>query len=198
VIVIPSPVLLQLPAAQPPDEGLYQAAAEPLVELVLQQATGQAGSDPHGFRWQPLLDALRLWQVWQAGGALAGERVEVIRRFYVRTSSASFFPMCETSSLWRLTGQLVVRLCLELVDPSLPPQRLNLLADADPVYTHARARPWGELVALETLVEYAVAQYGPERLPVLLRALDDYDTWNILIPAVYGVSVADFEQGWQD
>ena len=55
----------------------------------------------------------------------------------------------------------------------------------------------GQTVALATLIEYAVAAYGREQLPMLVTSLRQYDSWETLIPAVYGVSVAEFEAGWQ-
>jgi hypothetical protein len=55
----------------------------------------------------------------------------------------------------------------------------------------------GQTVALATLIEYAVATYGRERLPALVAGLGRYHSWQTLLPAVYGVSTAEFEQGWQ-
>jgi hypothetical protein len=54
----------------------------------------------------------------------------------------------------------------------------------------------GQTVALATLVEYAVATYGRERLPALVTGLGQSDSWETLLPAVYGVSAAEFEAGW--
>jgi hypothetical protein len=39
-----------------------------------------------------------------------------------------------------------------------------------------------------TLIEYAVVAYGHEQLSVLLAGLTQYDDWDILLPAAYGVS----------
>jgi hypothetical protein len=55
----------------------------------------------------------------------------------------------------------------------------------------------GRTVALATLIEYAVATYGRERLPALVAGLGQYDRWDTLLPAVFGVSAAEFEAGWQ-
>jgi hypothetical protein len=52
-------------------------------------------------------------------------------------------------------------------------------------------------VALATLIEYAVATYGRDRLPVLMAGLGQSESWDTLLPAVYGVSSAEFEAGWQ-
>lgn len=47
------------------------------------------------------------------------------------------------------------------------------------------------------MIEYAVAAYGHEQLPVLLAGLAHYDDWDTLLSAVYGVSSSEFKQGWQ-
>jgi hypothetical protein len=76
-----------------------------------------------------------------------------------------------------------------------PPRKLAMLALSD----NYRWKPWqwGEIAALESLVDYAVTTYGVERLPVLLQALDSSDNWTDLVQTVYGISTAEFEQGWQ-
>ena len=55
----------------------------------------------------------------------------------------------------------------------------------------------GQTVVLATMVEYAVVTYGRERLPTLVAGLGQYESWETLIPAVYGVSPTEFEAGWQ-
>jgi hypothetical protein len=42
-----------------------------------------------------------------------------------------------------------------------------------------------------------VTTYGRERLPVLIAGLGQYDTWETLLLAVFGVSAAEFEAGWR-
>jgi hypothetical protein len=39
--------------------------------------------------------------------------------------------------------------------------------------------------------------YGCERLPALVAGLGQSESWETLWPAVYGVSAAEFEAGWQ-
>jgi hypothetical protein len=56
----------------------------------------------------------------------------------------------------------------------------------------------GEAIALSTVIEYSVGVYGAESLPALLEGLNRYETWDLLVPAVYGVSPAEFEAGWQE
>jgi hypothetical protein len=63
---------------------------------------------------------------------------------------------------------------------------------------HSRLRlsPLAAPVALETMVEYAATTYGSERLPALLAALPHHTSWETLLPAVFGVSITEFESGW--
>jgi hypothetical protein len=55
----------------------------------------------------------------------------------------------------------------------------------------------GTNIASFTLIDYAVETYGRETLPVLMDALGTHPHWITVIPAVYGVSVAEFEAGWR-
>jgi hypothetical protein len=50
---------------------------------------------------------------------------------------------------------------------------------------------------VEELTEYAVAIHGRECLPTLLEALGKHNTWEGVIPGVFGVSDDEFEAGWQ-
>lgn len=79
----------------------------------------------------------------------------------------------------------------QLVVPLRPSEYLE---EPDPL---RRTPHPGETVALATPIDYAVATYGRGRLPMLVAGLGHYDRWETLIPAVYGVSSADFEAGWQ-
>jgi hypothetical protein len=55
----------------------------------------------------------------------------------------------------------------------------------------------GQTVALATLVEYAVATYGRERLPALVAGIGQHKSWDTPLPTVFGVSAPEFETGWQ-
>jgi len=54
----------------------------------------------------------------------------------------------------------------------------------------------GKTVARPILIKDAVATFGRERLPVLVAGLGHYDIWEMLLPAVYEVSLAECEAGW--
>jgi hypothetical protein len=82
--------------------------------------------------------------------------------------------------------------------PRHPLACLDQLAVPAPAgYTQEGTPVWGQTVALATFIEYAVATYGRERLPELVAGLGQSDSWETLVPAVFGVSVAQFEEGWQ-
>lgn len=71
-------------------------------------------------------------------------------------------------------------------------RRLNtaLAADTLPVIDRQAA-------AAVTLVEYAIDTYGSDKLPQLLAALAQHDTWQTLVPAVFGLPAEQFERAWQ-
>ena len=48
-----------------------------------------------------------------------------------------------------------------------------------------------------TVVAYGVETYGRDTLGPLLRATSEHETWESLVPAVYGVSAETFEAGWR-
>ena len=100
--------------------------------------------------------------------------------------------------------------CIEVSDavwyaaawsPRGPLTRLDqLIASALPDVDGVRfegASAWGQTVLLATLVDYVVATYGREQLPALVAGLGQFSSWETLLASVYGVSVAEFEAGWQ-
>jgi hypothetical protein len=54
-----------------------------------------------------------------------------------------------------------------------------------------------ETILTAALLDYIAATYGPEQIGVLWPFLRESKEWATLIPAVFGVSVAEFEAGWQ-
>jgi hypothetical protein len=59
----------------------------------------------------------------------------------------------------------------------------------DPNYTLA------DTVA-DPLAEYIFASYGTEYIPPLLDACTNYQTWNEVAPAVFGVTAEEFRADW--
>lgn len=199
VILLPSPLLLHLPVQHPAAEWLYQAAAVEVIRAVLRELIPNVRFGEGEFRWDSLLKALQLWQVWQAGGALAGERVEVLRQVYAAAPDAETIAACRVDLLLRLATD-VFQICDEPAWQTAPVAGKPPLRPPRELMHPVAPQLWGgglETVALETMVEYVVARYGVERLPRLVQALSDHASWQTLIPAVFGISADEFEAGWQ-
>jgi hypothetical protein len=220
-IIVASPALYLAPVELSDVELLVQSLALALSGHVLAQAKEQYRP---GVSWQPMLDGLGLWQVWDLDLPLAAWRTEVVTWLYTNLYSTGsrqppvlperYTDLCAAHTLWMPSPvQLGIPLaCSELDwenwyyqswgprDPLLRLDQLTLWTPPDESIgqTGASYVPHpGQTVALATLVEYAVTTYGRERLPALVAGLGRYNTWDRLLPAVFGVSAAEFEAGWQ-
>jgi hypothetical protein len=219
--VVPSPAVYWAPVEVTDAELLAQSIALPLLSHVLAQASEQYQIDS---AWQPLVSGLYLWQAWDLDLPLAAWREEVVTWLYADEPAIPpghpvvlperYTALCAAHTLWMQHPiQIEIPLwCTELdrkwyhlsVYSHNPPMRLTQLGFPVPAYEyvyahgelHRKNHP-GQTVALATLVEYAVATYGRERLPVLVAGLGHYESWDTLLPAVFGVSPAEFEAGWQ-
>jgi hypothetical protein len=201
---------------------LAHSIALPLLERVLAQA-----SEQYAIRapWQPLLDGLRLWQVWDLDLPLAAWQEEVVTWVYADLPTtrpgqtvvlpARYKALCAAHHLW-LPSPVQIEiplLCAKLAWEDLllspwgwydPLTRLAQLGvplrpgkyREEPDSLRLVRHP-GHTVAQATLVEYAVATSGRERLPGLVAGLGHYASWDTRLPAVLGVSAAEFEAGWQ-
>jgi hypothetical protein len=79
-----------------------------------------------------------------------------------------------------------------------PPDRLRELIMPAPYLLLATTESWIHALAFETVFDYALAAYGADSLPALMEGFRRYSTWSELIPAVFRVSVEEFERGWQE
>jgi hypothetical protein len=217
---VPSPAVYLAPSELTDAELLAQSIVFPLLAHVLAQA-----SDQHqiGAAWQPLLGALHLWQVWDLELPLSAWQKEVVQWLYIDLPASRpgavvlpehYTALCAAHKLWLPSpAQLNIPLVCTGRDwehwlfsswgPRDPLTRLDQLAvpvrpgkDGASSRSNQVHHP-GQTVALATLIEYVVATYGRKRLPALVAGLGQYDSWDTLIPAVYGVSPAEFEAGWQ-
>lgn len=57
--------------------------------------------------------------------------------------------------------------------------------------------PGSDAIVLATVFEYVTATYDQEMIPRLLAAIPEHEQAETLIPAVFGVPLADFAQGWR-
>lgn len=212
---VPSPALYLAPVALSDAQILAQSIALPLLDYLLVQASKHQDLPSS---WQPLLDGLRLWQLWNLELPLALWREDVVQWLYADLPTAAarqppplpdrYADLCAAHQLWLLSPSQVgiplrcSRLKLEAtyfpwyyLNPPTHLAQFNLpLAQHDQL---KERRDRGLSVAIATLIEYAVVTYGQEQLPVLVAGLGQYDSWETLLPAVYGVSPATFEAGWQ-
>ncbi|RIK39333.1 MAG: hypothetical protein DCC55_18425 [Chloroflexi bacterium] len=69
-----------------------------------------------------------------------------------------------------------------------------LVADPDWFYSTRRAV---QVQSAVSVIAYVAHVYGAERLPSLLHAFGQHNSWQTLAPEVFGLSAQEFEQGWQ-
>jgi hypothetical protein len=220
-LIVPSPALYLAPVELSDAAILAQAIALPLIEYM-----GEKALNAHTIpaRWQPLLDGLYLWQLWDLEMPLARWRHDVVVWLYNDLPAAdperhsvllpeNYMELCTMHKLW-MQAPTLVRIPFECTarEPTtwfqgqwlayLPHARLHQLTM--PRIGHYQFydeenyfHRSSEAVKVAILVEYAVAAYGYEQLPRLLASLAEHDTWETLLPAVYSVSTSKFEQGWQ-
>lgn len=165
----PSPSLLQLPAAISEGDALFQLVAGLLVAHDLDEALAESRQ---ACQWRSLARGVRLWLLWEHSDLPSQARYQVEKLLEFRWPQGSL-PFLT----WVAPDHSACS----------PNPRVRELADS---YTRAGIAP--------ALVAYAVSAFGRNRLPALIKGMKHYDTWESLIPAVYGVSAAEFVTGWQE
>jgi hypothetical protein len=222
-ILVPSPAVYLAPVELTDADLLAQSIALSMVEQMLAQAKLAQAKEDHAIpsSWWPLLDGLRLWQMWDLNLPLALWRTEVVQWLYLDVPTSRpeepitlpdrYMELCAVHKLWLPTPMEIniPFLCTELngedahllpqvwLDPPAHLDELTSRSSAELLVDPPAASHPGRTVALATLIEYAVATYGRDRLPILVAGLGQYDSWDTLLPAVYGVSPTEFEAGWQ-
>jgi hypothetical protein len=173
-----------------------------------------------------VLNGMQLWQLWEGDLPLASWRVPLVQwvmrdarpelpaRGEVVPSFRS--ELCAMHQLWMITPfalniPLSCHDSLDQADRVLawrlayePPLRLAhfpivTLEMLTQNYQMARSG-WDHpatAVALATVMEYTSATYGLEPIPLLIEEAGRHESWATLIPAVFGVSMEEFEAGWQ-
>jgi hypothetical protein len=118
--------------------------------------------------WQPLVDGLQLWAY------------STPREFDTDLANNM-----NNLLRYQLTNEAPLRLPILSLAPTL--------SDTQETATIQ----WQQSVLAKSVIDYAVATYGRHSLARLLEGMHEYDSWQSLIPAVYNVSTAEFEKGWQ-
>ncbi len=215
VLVVSSPSSQLLPAEM--DEG------EVLVESVLLKLLGQLGEEvtqrtlSQGLpiaQVRSLLQSVAIWQAWNDHLPLAALRQPLVQWIYANDKRGTrAIPqyngdLCDRHRLWK-DAPLVIQsplFCGE-AEPGDPyqlwrylyshPWQLNdrsifsLATPSDPT-----ADPAAE-IGLATVLEYAAATYGSASIATLIAYTPNHSSWKTIIRATFGVSLADFEEGWQ-
>jgi hypothetical protein len=218
-LVVPSPSVYLAPVELSDSAILAQSIALPLIEYMGERAIEDHAIPP---RWRPLLLGLRLWQLWDSDMPLARWRHDVVMSLYMEVPTENPGPqyaqsepypeLCAMHSLW-LLSPVMVEIPLECRisnegtwvarwlthRPHTHFDQLSTPRKGGDQYYDEGDYYFGptEVVAMATLLEYTVATYGYEQLPVLLVGLARDDAWDTLLPAVYGLSSSEFEKGWQ-
>lgn len=218
-IWVASPALYRLPVELSDADLLAQSLALPLVTHVVSEVSRNYGSGWQMLEETNMFRALTLWQLWDLVLPLAAWRETVVQwRLHalpsLDASQAPALPplyheLCAMHHLWLSSPQEIgVPLICSATDPS-PSYRLgmylSLAGQADefvpPVVRHARTSYWidwsSDPVALATLLEFIVSEYGRERLPVFLQGVANHTSVDTLLPQVFGISAKAFESNWQ-
>jgi hypothetical protein len=222
-LVVASPAATLVPAELTASDLLAQSLVLALLDNLTDQATRRYDLSAH---WRPLRDGLRLWLLWDQNLPLAVWRQPVVRWIFWESPAATgpeaahflklAHDLCASHHPW-MVSPIEVRIPVSCLPPegtkentatwrysSLLPLQTPLPLPLGPVSVqedgHVRqVSQLPELVAvvvLATVVEYAVTTFGVDRMPILLAALPEHKRWETLIPAVFGVSVSEFETGW--
>jgi hypothetical protein len=178
------------------------------------ETTASQGMD--AWEWHNLVIAVYRWQLWQHNAAFRAWHNQVTAWLYSIAStnsspaatdvSASAAALCRKAAIFEASAPSGVPVLLpwcakqehQLIRWNSAFQINQLAAPTTDWITQGDVWPdWYHYKPLETLIDYAVLIYGRDRLPVLLAALPHHHRWETLIPAVFNVSAAEFERGWQ-
>jgi hypothetical protein len=213
-LCLPSPALASLPVELSEREALQLQLLSALVYRVRGDASELARFK---YEWQLAEIVLPRMQMRRHSSRLSAWHTEIVRWLYgiqARTPkpdnemlAQELAHLCDshqiTAHLRLITDVALADLCMA---PPLPD--LHYLAQYK-APDHLIRFPWPnrtwwvgkqfwlEAMALETLLDYVVVTYGDDGLPKLVDGFRRYETWETLIPAVFGISAEEFEQGWQ-
>jgi hypothetical protein len=172
-LIVPPPELIPRPSALSNAETLRQSIAFPLSVKIFDASQTQF---PIPCNWRALGEGIGLWLRWE-GHTLPSRRRWEYERVINEWSKPAALP--------RLEELLSVpRDCWQ------PPPYLEMSA-----LNSERPMPRNELSA--TLIEYMVATYSRQFIPILLRDLNQFSDWNSLAQNTVNVSADELEAGWQ-
>lgn len=221
-IVVSSPALYPVLETWSAADLFAQSVALSLLDRFLTGAVDQYG---FGTARDPVVNGVRLWQLWTLPLPLAEQRAPLVQWLYKDLPNAvaaapmplpaTYTELCASHTLWMAhPAHLHIPLLCTAQDSSPyhlaawraqpPPTTLPWLNT--PHYIDEEADHQGRTdtvvhpgaaIALATVVEYIVHTYGPAMVPTYLREAGRYDAWEIMIPTLFGVPAQQFEAEWQ-
>lgn len=221
--VVASPSATLAPAKLATSDLLLQSIVLKLYNRLITDVPGM-NSLPNS--WLRIHDGLRLWFLWEHELPLAVWRKPLVEWLLTTPKAAQPIghnvpafakELCLHHRLWMLSPVdiAVPILCWEryagdekvTVWPSrktiaeLSPGAIiySSVVSTDNMHTWQSVADWRESYAiiLATVFEYVATSYGSEQIPLLLAAIPEHEDSDTLIPAVFSVSLAEFEEGWR-
>lgn len=221
-ISVSSPALYPNIASWETTDLFVQSVALALVDHVMAEAMARYGI---GTARDPLLDGIRLWQLWDLALPLADKETVLVRWIFQDLPQiqpaepvplpADYDEFCTHYTLWMVhPAQLRIPLLCDKLDQT-PNRRTRTLLQQPPTTLpwlnmpyyldhelDGQGRPQatihpGEAIALATVVDYIDSAYGRAQLPNFLASIQRYNSWDELLPATFSTTKDEFEMAWQ-
>lgn len=211
-LTVSSPAIRRRPVELSDTDLLYESVVHLLLEEAMRETT-QIYEIDHN--WILMVDALRLWQLWESNGMLSSWREEIVTWFLAGSEDdpvvnephllPQYEQLCAMHRAWGIMPALYGALltCTEhdqfmLQSGLATPHSFDLSGPIlEQTAPNDESHYRGQTIVLETLLEYVVATYGVEQIPRLLSAFGQHEWWETLIPAVFDVTADEFKEGWQ-
>jgi hypothetical protein len=223
-LIVASPAATLRPADLAAGDLLLQSAMLALFERLAEQATAQYNLSPEA---QVVYSGLRLWLIWEHDLPLAQWREPLVRWAFrdpqVASGPTAFavpifaHDLCLEHTLWmrspldirvpvlcwhspageeRITAWRYQSVPIKLPLTSLVYRPANI-EDISKKSDETPPEPVGSGIGLATVFEYMALNGDPQHISRLLAALPQHKSTETLIPAVFALSKADFQRGWQ-
>jgi hypothetical protein len=223
-LIVASPSASLRPADLAVSDLLIQSAMLALFEVHATLATQRYESSS---QMEEIYPGLRLWLMWQHELPLALWREPIVKWVFRDPQVAvgpnalatpNFAKeLCTHHALW-VQSPLSIAIPIlcwksEGEEEKIVAWRYDVLPIENPLTSVMGTRPlsnessqWqdsatpdpvGPAVGVATVFEYVVSVYGIDYIPLLIRAMPQYDSTESLVPALFGISEDDFHHGWQ-
>ncbi len=200
-----SPGLLTIPEGLTDGDVLVQSALFALTEWAIDEAQRARALDGSRQMSGSMRAGLRTWGFGQIGAPLSVRQRELRQAVFAanRDPIEALADMCQFLGVWT-DSELGVPYTPLARDFSNAGWALALVSQLPPPFESytggsqdAPFDPSGSSIVLASLLTYAGETYGQGRIPLLLGGKATFASWETLIPVVFDVSAAEFEEGWQ-